>query len=93
MTVLNGANNIEGFMTAAGYNCNGNVEEADTVSPNGSHGWALPAIGPEGQCITRHPDANKQGTADGDLFVGCNVSIGVGYQRLCACGTLGSPAR
>jgi len=83
MTVLNGnEGRIAGYMAAAGYTCT-SYAESDTVSPNGSHGWATPAKGPGGECIMRHPDANTP-----NMMAGCNVAIGVGYQRLCACGDI-----
>lgn len=48
-----------------------------TSFETGAEGWALPAVGPAGTCVLR--DASTKDT-------GCNVSVGVGYRRLCACG-------
>jgi len=57
------------FVDELGLDCSSTYTE-------GTEGWALPALGPEGQCLYRH-----SGTAD----TGCNWAVGVGYQRVCAC--------
>jgi len=42
----------------------------------GNEGWALPAYHSSGVCYTRHEDTTA---------TPCNLAVGVGYQRLCAC--------
>jgi len=52
----------------------------DDVFTTAQKGWAMPAVTTTGDCIVRNSDDEW-----GLLETGCNVSIGVGYQRLCAC--------
>jgi len=89
MTMVNGSEgSTGGNFASAGYDCEGTYVAANTISPNGQDGWALPAVGPSGQCIMRHPNANKEGSGPTDLYVPCSLALGVGYQRLCACGSV-----
>jgi len=53
-----------------------------TSTATGSEGWALPALYTDGTCLLRHGS-----TAD----TGCNLAVGVGYRRLCACYVDASP--
>merc|ERR1719336_1787088 len=79
-SVLNSMGDSAGtYFTQAGYSCT-TFTQSDEVSPNSSDGWALPGVGPDGDCILRHENTNK-----GELlYNGCNVALGFGYQRLCA---------
>jgi len=48
----------------------------------GEDGWALPGVGPNGECILRNPATDSQ---EWTTPTGCNVAIGTGYRRICSC--------
>jgi len=61
---------VQGLFSLAGYTCSG-------ASVGGAEGWALPGmLASQSLCITRN-----ETTTD----TPCNLAIGEGYRRLCAC--------
>jgi len=48
----------------------------------GALGWALPGVSSNGDCILRNPATDSTPQTEP---TGCNVAIGVGYQRICSC--------
>jgi len=62
-----------------------------TEFTEGRKGWAHPSVSSSGECILRHPETNTATSAGGIKYMettGCNVAIGVGYQRVCSCNPL-----
>jgi len=61
---------VQAAFQASGYSCSG-------ASVGGKEGWALPGmLASQSLCITRNETTTK---------TPCNLAIGVGYRRLCAC--------
>jgi len=75
LTLANAPDFVSGPFTSGGATCN-------DVYTTAQEGWAMPGVTTTGDCIVRN-----SATAD----TGCNVSIGMGYQRLCACTDEGLP--
>jgi hypothetical protein len=61
--------------------CDSDADGSDDFTI-GQFGWAHPSVGPNGECILRDPATQS---TDWTSKTGCNVSIGTGYRRICAC--------
>jgi len=75
--------------TAAGQVCyNGPAGMGNATGPiEGNFGWAFPGVDATGNCIFRNDENDAPTNVAGApaLENPCNLAIGTGYRRLCAC--------